>query len=192
MPSNKDRLYIGLYARFSSDTYHWALLVTPKKAKRTPNEAVRYHAINRPLDQDGVTKNTWFFEKRELVSIRTQLLLVLVLVAKIEGSRDDLEASLRRTPVIQDDPDWNCLVWVRNAFAQLTQDKILGRGVLDWDAVERESFIRRQKEDGRKIPEITTSRINPNLRFDRKEGNGRIKCERCFEEVITIHLVTSY
>jgi len=151
MPSNKDRLYIGLYARDVPNTYHWAFLITPKAATGAPNETIRYHVVNRPTTRDGITKDTWSFEKRELVSLKTQLLLVRVLVAKIERSHNDLEASLLRVPVIQDDPSWRCRTWVKNALTQVTKDRILGTGVLDWDIVEREclSYVERKKVEGR-------------------------------------------
>lgn len=107
-----------------------------------------------PIDRqkrDGKTKDTWTFEKRELVTLKTQLLLVRVLVAKIVGSRQDLEASLRRVPVIQDDPNWRCRTWVKNALAQITKDRILGTGVAHWDIVEGEclSYVERKKREGR-------------------------------------------
>ena len=151
MPSDKYRLYIGLYARDVPNTYHWAFLISPKAATGSPNETIRYHVANRPAKRDGMTKDTWFFEKRELVTLKTQLLLVRVLVAKIEGSQKDLEASVQRVPVIQDDPSWRCRTWVRNALAQITKDRILGTGVLDWDTVERGclSYIERKKKEGR-------------------------------------------
>lgn len=85
MPSDKDRLYIGLYARDVPNTYHWAFLKTPKAATDTPKETIRYHVASRPAKRDSITKDTWFFEKRELVSLKTQMLLVRVLVAKVEG-----------------------------------------------------------------------------------------------------------
>ena len=52
MPSIKPRLHVGLYARGNTDpcgedTYHWALLVTPKSEKESTNPAVkRYHVTN--------------------------------------------------------------------------------------------------------------------------------------------------
>lgn len=107
--------------------------------------------VNKPAEREGVTKDTWFFETRELTTLKTPLLLVRVLIAKLKGSHEDLKASLQRVLVIQDDPSWTCRTWIRNALAQVTDDSILGTGVLDWDTVEREclSYVERKKTEGR-------------------------------------------
>lgn len=62
-----------------------------------------------------------------------------------------MEASLQHVPVIQDDPAWRCRTWLRNPLAQLTKDRILGTGVLDWDTVERLClfYVERKKREGR-------------------------------------------
>ena len=64
------------------ETYHWALLKTPKAATDAAKETIRYHAVDRPAKRDGIIKATWAFEKRELVSLKSQMLLVRILVAE--------------------------------------------------------------------------------------------------------------
>lgn len=161
MPSNKYRLCIGLYGRDVPNTYHWAFLATPKVPLGTPNETIRYHVANRPVKRDGVTKDTWTFEKKELATLQTQMLLVVVVVAKVEGSLEDLEASLRRVPVIQDNPEWRCRTWVANGLAQVIKDRILGTGVTNWTDVERGclEYVQRKTHEGRfkktPLPETT-------------------------------------
>lgn len=83
MPSNKDRLYLALYARggvakmpgredtyvygnslwrlnpLSIIRYHWALLMGPK-SDRKDDEGVRYHARERVRPEGG---SEWVFEE---------------------------------------------------------------------------------------------------------------------------------
>ncbi|PYI06130.1 hypothetical protein BO78DRAFT_461497 [Aspergillus sclerotiicarbonarius CBS 121057] len=54
MPSNKDRLYVALYARGGAptmpgkeDTYHWTLIIGPK-IKTQGKMGVQYHAKEKP------------------------------------------------------------------------------------------------------------------------------------------------
>jgi hypothetical protein len=74
--------------------------------------------------RDGPIKETWLFVKHELTPLKTQMLLVWGLIAKISRSRHDFEASLQRVPVVQGDPGWRCKPWVRDAPAQLAKDVI--------------------------------------------------------------------
>ncbi|KAF1363369.1 hypothetical protein EJ07DRAFT_103853 [Lizonia empirigonia] len=87
MPSNKDRLYIALYARGGAptmpdkeDTYHWALLVGPKDEIEN-GIGMRYHAKERIT---GPNASAWVFEERETSLSATSMLLVRVMIAKVE------------------------------------------------------------------------------------------------------------
>ncbi|KAH3258052.1 hypothetical protein KXW31_002459 [Aspergillus fumigatus] len=84
MPSNKDRLYVALYARGGNptmpgkeDTYHWALIVGPK-VEAEDGIGVRYHAKERPKLGEG---SEWFFEERECPLAPTSMLLVRIMEA---------------------------------------------------------------------------------------------------------------
>src|ERR1700679_4177436 len=103
MPSNKDRLYIALYARGGRATmpgkedtyatsiscatippnnkfsYHWALIVGPKVEMDKSGamvEGTRYHAKERI---DG-----WVFDEQTINLQPTNALLVRVMIGKIE------------------------------------------------------------------------------------------------------------
>ncbi|KAH3404497.1 hypothetical protein KXV40_003104 [Aspergillus fumigatus] len=85
MPSNKDRLYVALYAHGGNptmpgkeDTYHWALIVGPK-VEAEDGIGVRYHAKERPKLGGG---SEWFFEERECPLAPTSMLLVRIMVGK--------------------------------------------------------------------------------------------------------------
>ncbi|KAI9846482.1 MAG: hypothetical protein M1837_003902 [Sclerophora amabilis] len=151
MPSTKERLYIGLYARSVPNTYHWAFLVTPKNETGAPNETVRYHVANRPALRDGSVKDTWSFERRELESLQMHLLLVRVLIGKISEPFEAFDASVGRVPVVQDDQSWRCRTWTRKTLAQLAKDGILSSAVVDWETVEKEcvGYVERKKAQDR-------------------------------------------
>ncbi|KAI9452331.1 hypothetical protein HD554DRAFT_2179963 [Boletus coccyginus] len=137
MPSNKDRLYIGLYARGGApkmpggeDKYHWALLTGPK----VDNENVlgmRYHA--REDIFDGTPE--WRFEGVQARVIGSSRLLVRVVIAKVQD-KEKLSEILQQVPINAGQPGWNCVIWVEEALGRLSEDtEALGRRVLDWDKV---------------------------------------------------------
>ena len=78
----------------------------------------------------------------------TQMVLVRVAVAKIIDY-DRMEQVIRQTPVIQNNPDWRCQAWVRNALRCLAADgPILGTATLDWSTIEATARrYAQQKED---------------------------------------------
>ncbi|ESZ93189.1 hypothetical protein SBOR_6421 [Sclerotinia borealis F-4128] len=117
MPSNKDRLYIALYARGGKaimpgkeDTYHWALLVEPKVEVKD-GTGMRFHA----KEFMTVSGSTWKFEG---------------ICIEIDSLR------LRNIPIKQGVPYWNCVAWVKGALELLQDDgKSLGTAVTDWTKV---------------------------------------------------------
>ncbi|KAE8149261.1 hypothetical protein BDV25DRAFT_4511 [Aspergillus avenaceus] len=154
MPSNKDRLYVALYARGGAptmpgkeDTYHWALIIGPK-IETQGKMGVRYHAKERPKVGGG---SEWFFEERECPLTATSMLLVRVMIGKVEdGNR--LVQTLRTTPIRQNQVGWNCVAWVREALEKLKADgRSLGTSVIDWETVRNESmsYCQRKKDQHR-------------------------------------------
>ncbi|EAU39006.1 predicted protein [Aspergillus terreus NIH2624] len=86
MPSNKDRLYVALYARASrptmpgkEDTYHWALIVG-LKIETDGSTGVRYHAKEWPRPEGG---STWLFEERSSRLLPSSMILVRIMVGKV-------------------------------------------------------------------------------------------------------------
>ncbi|KAG2022069.1 hypothetical protein GB937_004163 [Aspergillus fischeri] len=149
MPSNKDRLYVTLYARGGKptmpgkeDTYHWALIVGPK-IEADGSMGVRYHAKER-LGLGGGSE--WFFEERECQLTPTSILLVRIMVGKVaDGNR--LVEILRNTPIRQGQPGWNC-----EALDKLKVDsKALGTSVIEWEKVRNEAmnYCQRKKDQHR-------------------------------------------
>jgi hypothetical protein len=121
MPSDKSRLHVALYARGGgtpglSDpaTYHWALIVGPK-TERPDDLGMRYHA-KEGINATGA--KLWRFESVETTIQPTSMLLIRVTVAKILEP-EKLDVILRAIPVVQNDPTWNCITWVKNALEEL-------------------------------------------------------------------------
>lgn len=75
---------------------------------------------------------TWSFEERETSMLKTNALLVRILVAKVKDTA--LAAStLRSVPIPHNESAWNCVLWVRDALKLLDLTKgALGTRQLDW------------------------------------------------------------
>ncbi|KAI1270275.1 hypothetical protein F5Y18DRAFT_421766 [Xylariaceae sp. FL1019] len=137
MPSDKDRLYIALYARGGSakmpgleDTYHWALILGPKKEDGGHAMGARFHA----KEEAAVSGAVWNFEEKAIAMRPTNMQLVRVVVAKVVD-RKRLLAILRGIPVRSDIAGWNCVGWVQEALEALIQDgKCLGTSAKSWTA----------------------------------------------------------
>ncbi|KAK2811586.1 hypothetical protein FQN50_001928 [Emmonsiellopsis sp. PD_5] len=154
MPSNKDRLYVALYARGGSptmpekeDTYHWALIVGPK-VETQDGMGVRYHAKERPKIGGG---SEWLLEERECPLAPTNMLLVRIVVGKVADG-NHLADILRSTPIRQGQPGWNCVFWVKEALERLKADaKALGTSAIEWDKVRNEAmdYCQRKRDQHR-------------------------------------------
>ncbi|KAF7855966.1 hypothetical protein EAF04_009922 [Stromatinia cepivora] len=149
MPSDKNRLYIALYARGGKatmpekeDTYHWAFIVGPKK-ELEGSKGTRFHARERMVSPFG---SQWQYEEVPIPLMATQMLLVRVMIAKIEND-DRLLQILRKIPVRGGDHGWNCVAWVKEALEELQSDsRTLGTGVTEWKTVRDAAMTYCQKK----------------------------------------------
>lgn len=82
----------------------------------------------------------WFFEERECPLAPTSMLLVRIMVGKVaDGIR--LVEILRRTPIRQGQPGWNCVFWVKEALETIKRDgKAVGTSVIEWDKVRNQAM----------------------------------------------------
>ncbi|POS73721.1 hypothetical protein DHEL01_v207890 [Diaporthe helianthi] len=126
-PSNKDRLYIALYARGGDsvmsggeDKYHWALLVGPKH-EDSNSKGKRFHVKETMTTVDGSTQSRWVFEEREIGMNPTAMILVRVIIGKVV-SLERVASVLRNVPVNGGQPGWNCISWLRDALEMLRAD----------------------------------------------------------------------
>ncbi|KAI1418843.1 hypothetical protein F5Y12DRAFT_401581 [Xylaria sp. FL1777] len=152
MPSDKDHLYIALYARGGAanmpgleDTYHWALIVGPKNEKEAaaeeaaggPPRGTRSHA-REEVTVSGVppvVHTVWTYEEKAITLYPTSMLLVRVLIAKVLD-KNRVHTILRRIPIRSDTVGWNCVGWVQEAVEALIRDgKALGTSAKSWPAV---------------------------------------------------------
>ncbi|KAL8713681.1 MAG: hypothetical protein Q9220_002207 [cf. Caloplaca sp. 1 TL-2023] len=137
MPSDKDRLYVALYARGgtahlepgSDERYHWALLTGPKEEMST-SRGMRYHA------RDSI-HGDWRYEEKDIGSATSMMLLGRVVVAKVVDNAR-LQAAFRGVAIVQGDKSWNCVAWVRQALEALKADgKAVGTSQLEWEVVRK-------------------------------------------------------
>ncbi|MCJ1335944.1 hypothetical protein MMC09_001218 [Bachmanniomyces sp. S44760] len=62
------------------------------------------------------------------------MLLVCVMIGKVvdpEGLKEEMQS----VQVKNNDPMWNCVIWVKDALAKLAGGKIIGTSQLDWQTV---------------------------------------------------------
>ncbi|KEQ96750.1 hypothetical protein AUEXF2481DRAFT_610926 [Aureobasidium subglaciale EXF-2481] len=81
----------------------------------------------------------------------TNAILIRVLVGKIED-RERLLSILCRVEVVQKDPNWNCVVWVMQAWRNLQDDGLAtGIAVLEWKTVRDAAmaFCQRKHDEHR-------------------------------------------
>lgn len=162
---DKERLYVGLYVRGSAPKmprgedesvslshavptnrlsankdakpthrYHWAFLAGPKQHPKSGSRHIMYHAKERLVMSGNPPqlRPEWQYVND---SDRAAMLLVRVVVGKIID-RDRLEQIFRNVPLRTDDPDWNCVLWMEDAFRRvLADDQALASTVKDWESV---------------------------------------------------------
>ena len=164
--SQKVSVYVSLYFRNSQvplDSYHWAILVETKLSSlRGGTSSIQQYHVKNTM-QPGVSGRPWVFEESPLKDSSTRFrLLTRVLVARVKKSKlRNLSASLRSVPLIQNNPNWTCRIWVKEALAKLDADAILEpepksnnlqqRGIRDWDTIETECrrYIAEKRVAGR-------------------------------------------
>ena len=114
-----------------TNRYHWGLIVGPKE-ESDDSRGTRYHVRDR---QVGAGQARWDFEQQNITLAATNMLLVRVLIGKVTN-RQRLQSALESIPVRQGDPAWNCVIWVKQALAELQADKkAIGTSQLDWRRV---------------------------------------------------------
>ncbi|OKL63912.1 hypothetical protein UA08_00612 [Talaromyces atroroseus] len=118
------------------DTYHWALIVRPK-IETEDGMGFRYDAKEKPKIGGG---SEWFFEERERPLAPTSMVLFRITAGKVaDGNR--LVEILRNTPIRQDQPGWNCVLWVKEALERLKVDpKALGTSAIEWEKMRDEAM----------------------------------------------------
>jgi len=174
MVSDKPRLYVTLYARSVPRTYHWALTLSPKhEHEDDTTETTRYHVRNLPADNGQVV---WEYEQRATRGFATHQTLVRICITKIAPNAvSTMEGILKDVPIVQDDSDWNCRSWVKEALVALQEEGAIDR-TFDVDDMEATAiwYVEKKISEGRfTVGYSGDSRLVPtwNLK-DRKETQG--------------------
>lgn len=157
---DKPRLYIALCPRYSSsssfsrtnancDSYHWILLVGSKSSLRETAGA-RYH-----VEHASGPEHRYLYVEDDAGCIPSaQDVIVRIAVAKIVDATR-LQAILRDVPVDQEDPSWNCLSWIKDAFLRLMADEQrCVKGYVeakDWKDIERKAreYAKKKRDERR-------------------------------------------
>ncbi|KAL1960641.1 hypothetical protein VTO42DRAFT_7220 [Malbranchea cinnamomea] len=146
--SDKTRLYVALYARGGAepDTYHWALVTGPK-TETASSRGHRFHVRHRAYEGG----NRWEYEELEIPTAPTRMILVRLAVAKVVHE-EQMAKILRAVPVVQNNPNWTCRIWVKEALAALVANgHVLGTAVTDWTTIENtaKQYARQKKDQHR-------------------------------------------
>ncbi|POR35771.1 Uncharacterized protein TPAR_04048 [Tolypocladium paradoxum] len=160
MPSNKDRLYLALYARGGApqmpgleDSYHWAFVTGPKVEPKSGGQGTRFHAKEGLISvgEPPTPQWVWTYEEKPIPLQPTQMLLVRVVIGKIKDQHR-VRATFERTPIRSEVPGWNCVAWAEEAFRELLRDrKALDKAVDNWDLVRDTAmwYVEQKKADHR-------------------------------------------
>ncbi|KAI1467654.1 uncharacterized protein F4812DRAFT_404186 [Daldinia caldariorum] len=138
MVSNKKRLYIAVYpSGITGDEtrkYHWAFLIGPKNEDKKEVSGMRYHVKN--------PTGFWIYEAKPVKDVKSTIsLLARVCIAKITDEKRLLEI-FRNTPILQNDPNFNCRIWLIDALSRVSADgTVVGRAELDWEKIEQNACV---------------------------------------------------
>ncbi|RCI09807.1 hypothetical protein L249_3892 [Ophiocordyceps polyrhachis-furcata BCC 54312] len=153
----KERLYVGLYVRGSSakmpggeDEYHWAFLAGPKQHPKSGSRHIMYHAKEKLVMSGNPPqlKPEWQYVND---SDRAAMLLVRLLVGKIVD-KDRLEQIFKSVPLRTQDPDWNCVLWMQDAFGRVIRDgQAISTSVRNWHSVRNKAmwYVHHKKSNHR-------------------------------------------
>ena len=118
--------------------YHWSFIIGPKN-ESTSASGRRYHAKETMQNVDGLVKNVWAFEDRQISLQPTSAILVRIMIGKV-ADKTRLQEAFAKTPIragLQGYDDWNCVFWVEEALSWAAHDgKALGKCHTDWTYVK--------------------------------------------------------
>ncbi|KAI9740083.1 MAG: hypothetical protein M1818_004834 [Claussenomyces sp. TS43310] len=154
MTNEKPQLRLALYARMKDpQTYHYALHISSKNRASDPLilDTTKFHCKNIIQSIDGSIKIPWIYEVTRVNPEHDRQILVAVVLGELRDA--DLAARLfAEVPVIQDDPNFNCVIWVQRALSEVYQAKILlTTPIFDWDKIQKTAlqYVTTKKQQGR-------------------------------------------
>ena len=116
-----------------------------------------YHATNARRSTQGLPSQRWRHEKFTLNSVSGEpLLLVLVTIAKLLVSFEELTEILGTVPIYQPEDgekyeSFSCAEWAKAAVQRLYEEKAIDGSIKDWAQLDHEAlkFVQEQKAEGR-------------------------------------------
>jgi hypothetical protein len=114
-------------------------------------ETTKIHCKNIIQSIDDAIMIPWVYEAAKINHRYDKQVLARVLLGELPRA-DLAERVFAESPVTQDDPTFNCIVWVQQALSRLNQAKIAGTGIMfDWDSIEKTAleFVQMKKLQGR-------------------------------------------
>lgn len=123
------------------------MLLGPK-VETPQGRGVLFHA-KETMNQNG---SSWFFEEREISLAPSNMLLVRIVIGKVED-RERFLTIIRNTPIMQSQPNWNCVSWIMDVLHRLASDgNAVGTGVLQWQKVRDGAMgYCQKKKDGHRF-----------------------------------------
>jgi hypothetical protein len=131
----KHVLYITLQHRAEQPGFHWAILLARALKLESSDinlrESYLFHVTNTTGPEHPATRagglTDWRYETKAVNSLRSGNMIGRVLVAKLPSSTpiqnyaEYIDGIVKQVPVVQNDTNWTCRVWVENALAALRQ-----------------------------------------------------------------------
>lgn len=111
---NKYRLFVTFQHRNGRPGFHWSIMIAPKRENGEEKPTV-YDATNTIAP--GYESGQWRYRVRKDDLMGYGNFIARVLVAKLSPAHaGTLDALFKTAPVVQDDPSWNCVSWVKGAL----------------------------------------------------------------------------
>jgi hypothetical protein len=139
---NKSRLFVTLQHRGGRPGFHWALVLAPKSEAKTEDRQStpchRFHVTNSAQKDAKLLDNgkfAWRFEEEPFNCLVPGNVVARILLAKLSSSekhptrREDswigqvelIKHVLECIPLVQDNPNWTCRVWLQQALRALRE-----------------------------------------------------------------------
>jgi hypothetical protein len=133
-------------------TYHYALHISPKEESIDPTvcETTKHQCKNILQVKEDTVTISWVYEVVNVNPNHDNRILVRVLLGEV--NRSDAAENFADVPVIQDNPNFTCVTWVRQALLRLNQARAGGKGIiLDWGGIQKTAltFVGMKKQQGR-------------------------------------------
>lgn len=134
---NKHRIFVTFQHRNDRPGFHWSIMVAPKRENGDEKPTV-YDATNTIAA--GYESGQWRYRVRKDDLLSYGNFVARVLVAKISPAQaETIDSLMESAPVVQGDPSWTCVSWVKGALDVLRmsdEDSELS-AIIDGDTVDK-------------------------------------------------------